>query len=63
MTQMLTDSSNTVRYKVISEKGEVLSIRSSYMLAEMFLERLTEDQKATCRIVPITEDNKDILLG
>lgn len=61
--QTLTDSTNGIRYKVLSEKGEVLSIEPSKMLADIFVNRLTEDQKSKCIIVPITEDNKQVLLG
>lgn len=61
--QIITDSSSTTRYKVITENGEVLAIEPSKMLADLFLDRLTEEQKRNCKVVPITEDNKDILLG
>lgn len=63
MTQVLTDSTNGVRYKVIGEDGSVLAIEQSKILADMFVNNLTEDQKSKCIIVPITEDNKEILLG
>ena len=62
-SQVLTDSSNTVRYKVLSESGQILSVEPSKMLAEMYVDRLPDNQKSACIIVPITEDNKDILLG
>lgn len=63
MSQVLTDSTNNVRYKVIGEDGSVLAIEQSKILADMFVNNLTEDQKSKCIIVPITEDNKEILLG
>jgi len=61
--QTLTDSTDGIRYKVIGEDGKVLAVEASKLLADMFVNNLTEDQKSKCIIVPITEDNKDILLG
>jgi len=63
MTQVITDSTDGIRYKVLGEDGSVLAIEPSKLLADMFVNNLTEDQKSKCLIVPITEDNKDILFG
>jgi hypothetical protein len=61
--QFLADSTSNVKYKIITEGGEVLAIEQSKLLADMFVSKLTEEQKKKCIIVPITEDNKEVLLG
>jgi len=59
----LTDSTNDLRYKVIGENGRVLTVESSKLMADVFVSNLTEDQKSKCIIVPVMEDNREVLLG
>jgi hypothetical protein len=60
---MITDTESTVKYKVIKSDGAELTVEDSRNLAEMFLNGLPKELKEECKIVPITEDNKQLLFG
>lgn len=60
---MIADTESTVKYKVINEDGSQLSVEDSRSLAELFINGLPSEIREKCKIVPITEDNKQILFG
>lgn len=60
---MITDTESTVKYKVVNAEGAQLSVEDSRSLAEMFVNGLPPELKEDCKIVPITEDNKQVLFG
>jgi hypothetical protein len=61
--EMIVDTENTVKYKVVNSEGTQLSVEDSRNLAEMFINGLPPELKEDCKIVPITEDNKQVLFG
>lgn len=61
--QMIADSQDTVKYKVVGPNGEELAVKPSQMLAEMFINGLPEEQRGGAKVVPITESGQQLLFG
>lgn len=59
---MLTDNENKVKYQVVVA-GTVLAERGTMQLAENFVAQLTTEQQDNARIVPVTQEGKQILFG
>ena len=60
---MITDTESSIKYKIVNKDGSELSVENSRQLAEMYINNLPQDLRESCRIVPITEDNKQVLFG
>lgn len=60
---MITDTESRVKYRIIKEDGTPLSVARTPQLAELYVNSLPAELRETCRIVPITEDNKQVLFG
>ena len=61
--QTLLDSTDQVKYKIITKDGREVGVKDSQMLAEMYINQLPEELREGCRVVPITEDGKQLLFG
>jgi len=60
---MITDTESNVKYKIVSKDGTQLSVEGSKPLAEMYVNNLPQDLREGCNIIPVTEDNKQVLFG
>lgn len=60
---MLTDTESNVKYKIVKEDGTSLSVARTKQLAELYVNGLPQELRENCRIIPITEDNKQVLFG
>lgn len=60
---IILDSDNTVKYKVLGKNGEELAIKPSQLLAEMFINGLPEELREGAKAVPVTDTGKQLLFG
>lgn len=60
---MILDSQDQVKYKVISKEGKEVAVKDTQMLAEMFINQLPDELREGCKVVPVTEDGKQLLFG
>lgn len=60
---MIADSQETVKYKIVTKDGKEVGVRDSQMLAEMYINQLPEELREGCKVIPITEDGKQLLFG
>lgn len=60
---MLLDSEQVVKYRVVDKHGNEVAIKDTHMLAEMYINTLPDEVKEGCKVVPITEDGKQLLFG
>lgn len=60
---MVTDTESTVKYKIFDKDGNEIGVESSKHLAEMRVSSLPKKLREGCNIVPVTEDDKQLLFG
>jgi len=65
-SKILLDST-PIKYKIVCKTGfgreKVLTVAESRVLAENYVLGLSKRRQKKCKIVPVTEDNKELLLG
>lgn len=59
---MMVDETNGVKYLVVVD-GITVATRNSKQLAEAYILSLDEGKQSEASVVPVTNDNKEILLG
>lgn len=60
---MLINEKNKVNMLALILDGRILSRHESATVLEQLKEALSESDKSRARIAPITNDNKEVLLG
>jgi len=60
---MITDTESAVKYKILDKDGNEIGIETSKHLAEMRVSSLPKSLREGCNIIPVTEDNKQLLFG
>lgn len=62
-TNMITDSQETVKYKIVTKDGKEVGVKDSQLLADMYINQLPQDLREGCRVIPVTGDGKQLLFG
>lgn len=57
------DTENSTKYKIVDKNGKEIGVENTKHLAEMRMVSLPEELREGCNIIPITEDNKQLLFG
>lgn len=57
------DTESLTKYKIVDKNGNSIGVENTKQLAEMKLISLPEELREGCNIIPITEDNKQLLFG
>lgn len=57
------DTENLTKYKIVDKNKNVLGVENSKHLAELRISSFSEELREGCDIIPITEDNKQLLFG
>jgi len=60
---MITDAQDQVKYKIVTKDGREVGVKDSQMLAEMYINQLPEDLREGCRVIPVTDEGKQLLFG
>lgn len=60
---MITDTHDVVKYKIVGTDGKEIAIRQTQMAAEMYLDQLPEELREGCKIIPITGEGQQLLFG